>query len=192
MIFGPNGDHNRHRVGFQPVYHHLHHVEKIGPRTIHLIDEGDTRHTVLIGLPPDGFRLRLHAAHRVVDHHCPVQHPHGSLHFNGEIDVPGGVNNIDVVRLITAIHPGPEAAYRRRGDGNAPLLLLRHPVGDRRAIVDLPQLVAHPGVKQDALGGGGFTGINMCRDADVAITLKRNGPDHDASLCNGHDNHALG
>jgi hypothetical protein len=37
------------------------------------------------------------------------------------------------------------------------------------------QLVAHPGIKQDALGGGGFTGIDMRGDTDVAITFERMG-----------------
>ncbi|EMI37073.1 translation elongation factor G domain protein [Klebsiella pneumoniae VA360] len=42
--------------------------------------------------------------------------------------------------------------------------------------------MAHPGIKQDALGGGGFTGIDMRGDTDVAITFERDGSGHDASL----------
>jgi hypothetical protein len=56
-----------------------------------------------------------------------------------------------------------------------PRLLLRHPVSGCRAIVYFTQLVAHPGIKQDALGGGSFTGIDMRGDTDVAITFERMG-----------------
>jgi hypothetical protein len=33
--------------------------------------------------------------------------------------------------------------------------------------MDFTDLVRHPGVIEDALGGGGLTGINMGHDADV-------------------------
>src|SRR5579864_1917649 len=36
-------------------------VVKIRSGSVHLIDETDARHAVLVGLPPHGFRLRLHA-----------------------------------------------------------------------------------------------------------------------------------
>jgi hypothetical protein len=46
--------------------------------------------------------------------------------------------------------------------------------------------MAHSGVKQDALGGGGFTGIDVRGDADVAITFDGEGSGHDASLVIRH------
>ena len=52
------------------------------------------------------------------------------------------------------------------------------------AIVDFTQFMAHSGVKQDALGGGRFTGIDMRGDTDVAITFEGDGSGHDRSLVN--------
>ncbi len=182
MLLGTNRDHDRHRMGFKLVDHHLHHAEEVRAGAIHLVNEGDTRNMILVGLAPDGLRLGLHAAHRVIDHHRAVEHAHGAFHLDGKIHVPRGVDDVDPVRLIASVHAGPEAANRRRGNGNAALLLLRHPVGCCRAIVYFAQLVAHPGIKQDALGGGCFTGIDMRGDTDVAITFERNGSGHDASL----------
>jgi hypothetical protein len=39
--------------------------------------------------------------------------------------------------------------------------------------VDLAHAVQTPGVKQDALRRSGFSGINVCHDADVAGPVKR-------------------
>ena len=182
MLFSANGDHNRHRVSLQAVDHHLHHAEEVRAGAVHLVDEGQPRDMVFIRLAPDGLRLGLHPADGVIHHHRAVEHAHGTFHLNGEIHVPRGVDDIDPVRLEAAVHPRPEAAYRRRGNGDPALLLLGHPVGGCRAIVYFTQLMAHPGIKQDALGGGGFTGIDMRGDTDVAITFEGDGSGHDASL----------
>ena len=182
MIFGTHRDDNRHRIGLQAFLHHPHDAEEVGTRTVHFVDEGQTRYVIFIGLTPDGFRLRLHAAHGVIHHHGTVEYAHGTFHLNGEIHVPRGVDDVNPVRLIASVHAWPEAANRRGRNGDPALLLLRHPVSGCRAIVYFTQLVAHPGIKQDALGGGGFTGIDMRGDTDVAITFERDGSGHDISL----------
>jgi hypothetical protein len=43
-------------------------------------------------------------------------------------------------------------------------------------------LVADPGVKQDALCGRGLAGIDMGADADIAISLDRSFACHDKNL----------
>ena len=37
---------------------------KSAPALVHLVDEADARNLILVALPPDGLRLRLHAARR--------------------------------------------------------------------------------------------------------------------------------
>jgi len=96
--------------------------------------------------------------------------------------VAGGVDDVDPMRLKAPVHTGPEAAYCRRGNGNSALLLLRHPVCRRCAIVNFTELMAHAGVKQDPFSGGGFAGINVGRNTNVAIALEGDGLGHDASL----------
>jgi hypothetical protein len=66
----------------------------------------------------------------------------------------------------------PEARRGRRGDGNAALLLLLHPVHDGGAIMHLSHLVRSPCVVENALRRGRFTGIDMRHDADIAIFLE--------------------
>ena len=73
--------------------------------------------------------------------------------------------------LLLTLHPC--AGGRGGRDRDPALALLLHPVGDRRPLVHLADLVDHPGVKQNALGQRGFAGINVGGDTDVACALQR-------------------
>jgi hypothetical protein len=64
-------------------------LKKFAPDAVHLVDERETRHLVLVGLAPDGFGLRLHTADRAIDHARAVEHAHRALDFDREVDVPG-------------------------------------------------------------------------------------------------------
>jgi hypothetical protein len=147
-------------LGVEAVVHGLDGMEEVGPHPVHLVHEGDARDLVLVGLPPHGLRLGLHAGHRVEDRHRSVQHAERALHLGREVHVARGVDDVDAVVL-------PEAGGGRRGDGDPALLLLLHPVHDGGPLVDLAQLVAHPRVIEDALGGRGLPGVDVGRDPDV-------------------------
>src|SRR5882757_2303419 len=159
------------RVGAQTLTHLLVNVEEVGADAIHFVDEGEARHLVLGGLAPHRLGLRLHAADRVVQHHGAVQHAHGALDFDGEVDVPRSVDDIDAVLLELAAHALPETGGGSGGDGDATLLFLLHPVHRRGAVVHLADLVVHAGVEQHTLGGGGLAGVNMSGNTDIAVTL---------------------
>ena len=81
--------------------------------------------------------------------------------------------------VITAL---PEARRRGRGNRDTTLLLLLHPVHNGGAVMYLTELVRHPGVKQDALGGRGFTGIDVRHDADVPVSFDGCCTSHDVVL----------
>ena len=63
----------------------------------------------------------------------------------------------------------PKTGSRRGLDGNAALLLLLHKVSGGRAIVNLSGLVNFAGELEDTLGRGGFTRIDVRKDADISI-----------------------
>src|SRR5206468_10042523 len=134
---------------------------------VHLVDERKPRLAVLVRLAPHRLGLRLHAGDRVVDHARTVEHAQATLDFDGEVDVPRRVYDVDAVFGIGEIHPLPETGGRRRGDGDAALLFLLHPIHGGRAVVHLADLVVHAGVEKDALGRGRLPGVNMRGDADV-------------------------
>ncbi len=74
----------------------LERAEEIGPFAVHLVDEREPRHVVLVGLAPDGLALGLDAFAGAEDHHAAVEHPQAPLHLGGEIDVAGRVDQVDL------------------------------------------------------------------------------------------------
>src|SRR5512139_3574435 len=173
VIFSADGHLDRHRISLQTQTHLVIDLKEIGAGAVHLVDECQTRHAVLVGLTPHGLGLGLHTTHRTVDHAGTIQHTHGALDLNGKIHVTRGVDDVDAMLGVLAIHPLPEAGGGRRGNGNTALTLLLHPVHGGRAIMDFADLVRHTRVKQDALGGGGLASVNMARNADIAIAFNR-------------------
>jgi hypothetical protein len=163
---------DRHRSGAQPVLDLLDDAQEIGAvaRSILFTKmmRGTSyllawRHTVSVcGCTP---------AQPHKHHHGTVEHPQRTLHLDREIDVPGGVDDVQAVLVELLVHALPEAGGRRGGDGDATLLLLRHPVHRGGAVVHLAELVRYAGVEQHALGRGGLACVDVrarCRCCDSA------------------------
>jgi hypothetical protein len=93
----PIGTCNRNRIGLQAQPHLVMHLEEVRALAVHLVHKGKTRHAVLVGLAPHGFRLRLHTAHGAIHHAGAVKHAHRALDFDGEVDVTRGVDDVDAV-----------------------------------------------------------------------------------------------
>ena len=163
----PRRDLHDHRVRAQALAHLLDHALRLGADAIELVDEGDPRHAVAIGLAPDRLALRLDPADGAEHGYRSIQHPQRTLDLDGEVDVAGGVDEVD-----------PVLAPRERGgsgrDGDAALLLLLHPVHDRRAFVHLSHPVDGTGVIENAFRRGGLAGIDVGRDPDVPRPCERN------------------
>ncbi len=132
---------------------------------VHLIDERNARNAILIRLTPHRLRLRLHARDRVKHRNRAIQHAQRALDFHGEIHVAGRIDDVDAIGLVEAL---PRSRGRGGRDRDAALALLLHPVHRRGAFVHFADLVGHTRIKQDALGAGGLSGIDMRHDPDVA------------------------
>ena len=180
-FFGADRDDDGHRVRVQARLHLVDDLVEVRAGAVHLVDERKARHLVLVGLAPDGLRLRLHAAHGAVHHARAVKHAHRALDLDREVDVPGGVDDVDAVLGKAELHALPEAGRRSRRDRDAALLFLLHPVHRGGTIVHFTDLVVHTGVEQDALGGRGLAGVDVSRDADVAIALDGGLAGHDGT-----------
>jgi len=150
-----------HGVRAEAVVHRLDRVLEARADAVHLVDERDPGDRVLVGLAPDRLGLRLDAGDRVEQRDRAVEDAQRALHLHGEVDVARRIDDVDPV-------VAPLARRRRRGDGDAALLLLLHPVHHRGAVMHLTDLVADPGVEQDALGGRRFARVDMRHDPDVA------------------------
>ena len=113
--------------------------EEIGSLPIHFIDKGNPGNPVLLSLPPNRFRLSFNTPYRTEKSNRTVKNPQRPFHLNGEIDVTGGVDDVDLVLLILII---PERGRGSRCYGNPPLLFLFHPVHSGSAIMYLTHAVS--------------------------------------------------
>ena len=134
---------------------------EVGAGAVQLVDEDDARHVVAVGQAPVGLGLRLHAGHALDDEHGAVQHAQRAVHFDVEIDVAGGVDDVDAVVF-------PLARHRGGGDRDAALTLLLHVVGGGVAVMHLADAVRHARVVQDTLGRRGLARVDVGGDADIA------------------------
>jgi hypothetical protein len=157
---------DRDRVGAELVDHRLDRGEEVGAGAVHLVDERDPRHLVLVRLAPDGLGLRLDAGHGVEDGDRAVEHAQAPLHLDRKVHVPGRIDNVDPM-------VAPLRGRRRRRDRDPALLLLRHPVHRRGALVDLAHLVGAAGVVEDPLGRRGLAGVDVRHDPDIADAVQR-------------------
>ena len=70
---------------------------EIGADLVHLVDEHDARHAVLVGLAPHRLRLRLDALVAVEHAYRAVEHAQRALDLDGEVDVAGGVDDVEAL-----------------------------------------------------------------------------------------------
>src|SRR5207247_9237786 len=119
------------------------------------------RHAVLVRLAPYRLGLGLDAGDGIEHGYRAVEDAQRALHLDGEVDVAGRVDDVDPAVL-------PPARRGRRGDGDAALLLLHHPVHDRGALVDLADLVGLAGVVEDPFGRRALARVDVGHDPDVA------------------------
>ena len=160
LVFRANRQLNRDGVALQLAANLRQRLLEVRADAVHLVDEADARHAVLVGLAPHRLGLRLDTRHGVEHRDRAIEHAQRALDFNGEVDVARRVDDVDAVLF-------PETGRRRGGDGDAALLLLLHPVHDGRAFMHFTDLVGDAGVEQDAFGRRGLAGIDVRHDADV-------------------------
>src|SRR5690606_23571800 len=170
-VFTTDGQHDGHGVGLQTQLELVVDLEEVGARTVHLVDEREAGNAVLVCLAPHGFRLGLHATHGTVNHHGAVENAHGTLHLNGEVHVPRGVDDVDAVLGVIVRHPAPEGGRGSGRNGDAALLLLFHPVHGGRALMGFAKLVVDACIEQNALGRRGFSGVDVSGNTDVTVAL---------------------
>ena len=130
---------------------------------------------VAVGLVPDGLGLGFHAAHGAKDADGAVQDAQRALHLGCKIHVARGINDIKAVfRLLVRQADNlrrPVGGGGGRGDGDAPFLLLLHPIHRGCAVVNLSDGMLLAGVEQNPFGQGGLARVNMGDDTDIPEVL---------------------
>src|SRR5262249_42999140 len=164
VVLGADRKLDRDRLGAEAVDDVGKALEEVGAGLVHLVCGDDARNLVLVALAPDGLGLRLDALVAIEHANGAGEHAQRTLDLDGEVDVAGGVDDVQTLAV-------PERGGRSRGDRDATLLLLLHPVHRRGTFVHFADLVALAGVIEDALGRRGLTGIDMRHDTEVTVVL---------------------
>src|SRR5207237_10864597 len=86
---------DRRRDRLQTIFDLIQDVDKVGADHVHLVDKDHARHLILVGLPPVGLGLSLHALLGVKDHDSAIQDPQAALNLSSQIDVAGSVDQVD-------------------------------------------------------------------------------------------------
>jgi hypothetical protein len=123
--------------------------------------------------------LRLYTGDSVEYDDGAVQHAQAAVHFDGEIDVARGVDQVD---LLLA----PECGHRGALNRDTTLLLLLQVVSGGGGlqvlgVVNIDNRVLAPRVIQDALGRRGLAGVDVSDDADIADIGERSCTRHSIS-----------
>ncbi|MNV41427.1 hypothetical protein D3C71_1330620 [compost metagenome] len=166
LAFGPDRHAERPRRGTELLAQLGEHAFERRTGAIHLVGEGDQRHTMATRLAPDRFGLGLHAVHRGEHRDRAIQHAQGPFHFDREIDVAGGVDQGQVMDRLVARRP--MGLHGGRADGDATLALDRREIGGRRAVMHLTDAMDLAGFPQQPLGECGLAGVDVGNDAEVA------------------------
>ena len=174
LVFAADGQLQGHGLGAQTVADHVHAAEEVGTDTVHLVHKADTRNIVAVSLTPHGFRLGFNTGNGVEHAHGTVEHAQRAFNFNGEVNVAGGVDDVDAAVF-------PEAGGGGRGNGDAAFLFLLHPVHGGGAVVRFANLVVNAGIKKNTFGGGSLACVNMGHNADIALFVYSNGAGHGVS-----------
>ena len=150
-------------------------AEVISTGTVHLVHESDARNAVLVHLAPDGLRLGLHAGDGAENGDGAIEHAERAFHLGREVHVARGVDDVDAMVDVRemAFLGLPAGGDGGRGDRDATLAFLFHPVGGSGTVMHLAHLVHHAGVEEDALRGRRLAGVDVRGDADVTRVLER-------------------
>ena len=168
---GADGQIDRDRLAVEPLADFVERAEEIGPLAIHLVDQRDPRHAVLVGLMPNRFALGLDAFPAL----NTTTPPSSTRRLRSTSAVKSTWPGVSI-RLISTSFQGnvTDAALIVM----PAFLLLGIVVGDGRALIDRPDAVAEPAIEQHPLGDGGFARVDMGDDADVAKVMDVDGHGH--------------
>jgi hypothetical protein len=159
---------------------HLGRAVEVGTDLVHLVAEDETRNIVLVGLAPNRLGLRLDTGIRIEQRNGAVENAQRTLDFDGEVDVAGGVDDVEAAQLAVATLP--EGRRRGRRDRDAALLLLLHPVHRCGAVMDFADLVRLARVVEHALSRRRLAGIDVSHDAEVTVVFDLIFASHDRCL----------
>src|SRR5690606_735143 len=158
-FFSAHGQLERHRVRVQAILDLLHDAQEVRAGAVHLVHVDQARYFITVGLAPYRSGLRLNAGRSAQYDGRAVEYAERTLYFDREVNVAGGIDDVDAMLIELHVHAFPEARRGSGGNRDATLLLLLHPVHRRSAFMHFAELVVNTRVEKDTFRGRRFTGV---------------------------------
>ncbi len=160
-MLGPDRDLGRDHVGPEGLLERVERAEEVGPLAVEHVHEDEPREALLVRALPEPLGVDLDPHDRVDDDDRRVDDAQRAQGLGDEGLLAGRVDQVDLaVRVVERRHA--------RADRHRALLLVFLEVGDRGAVVDLPQPVDDPGLEQERLAETGLPAPPMADQRDVA------------------------
>src|SRR5690606_13327158 len=86
---------NRQRNRTKTRLDHIEAAVEVRADLVHLVAEDHPRDVILLSLTPYGFGLWLNACVRVEERNCTIENAQRTLNFNREVNVAGGVDDVE-------------------------------------------------------------------------------------------------
>ena len=156
---------NGNGIALESVVDHIQYMIKVRAHNVHLVDIDHSGDVIVVSLSPNGFGLGLDASLGAQDRHASVEHAKRTLDLSRKVHVTRGVDDVDA-------RTAPETGGGSRGDRDASLLLLFHPVHRCGALMRFAELVVHAGVEQNTFRRRGLAGVDVGHNADISGFFK--------------------
>lgn len=160
--FRADRENHDERSGTEDFFHLVNDAVEIGSDTVEFVDVDDTGDFRVVRVAPVSLGLWLNAAGSAENANAAVENFKGAINFDGEVNVAWGVDDVELVAV-------PETSSRGGLNGNTALGFLIHEVHGGFAVVNFADFMDFSGEFKNALGGGGFAGVNVGENADVAV-----------------------
>jgi len=163
-------DRDLHGSGVE-VEHTTHVVDRlpgVSTHTIELVDESKTRDVITLHLTIDSDGLGLHTSDTAEDENSTIQDTKSTLDFDSEIDVTGGINDVNLLVALPLDHGSSGL------NGNTLLTLKLHVIHlstNTILTLDIVNSVNTTSVEKKTLRKSGLTRVNVSRDTDVTHLL---------------------
>ena len=163
-----DGDLNGARGSTEDGLDLTYYFKEVSTGAVHLVDVAHAGYAVLVSLTPYGLTLGLYTTDSTERSDSTIEDTERALYFDGEVNVPWGVDEVDLVLSVVVV---PEGSRSSGGNRDTTLLLLLHPVHRSTTIVYFTDLVGQTRIKEDTLRRSRLTGIDVGHDADISREL---------------------
>ena len=91
----PIGQWTANGIRMKFFFHRFDRLKEVGADAVHFVDERDARNAILVSLAPYCFGLRFYAGNGAEHGDSAIENAQRTLHFDGEVDVARGVDDVD-------------------------------------------------------------------------------------------------